>query len=81
MRLLTYSKCYRLRYADACTLFGITAPLETISNSYELVVFVVNAPFVFLLQWYDGQERGVLNPSSDELLTYSQLEVLRQQSP
>ena len=65
MRLLSYSKCYRLRYADACTLFGIKTAVETVSDSYELLVFVINAPF----------ERGVLNPSSDELLTYSQLEV------
>lgn len=46
MRLLSYSKCYRLRYADACTLFGIKTAMETVSDSYELLVFVINAPFV-----------------------------------
>ena len=79
MRLLSYSKCYRLRYSDACALFGIHAPVETISPSYELVDFVINAPFVRPFRGANHQERGVLNPSSDELLTYSQLEVLTQQ--
>ena len=46
MRLLSYSKCYRLRYADACTLFGIKTSVEMVSDSYELLVFVINAPFV-----------------------------------
>lgn len=29
-----------------CTLFGIKTAVETVSDSYELLVFVINAPFV-----------------------------------